>query len=211
MLTAEERGYASPYWLTFRQTAELGGTIRKGEKGTLVVFWKMLKVKDQDQPDGTKNVPLLRHYFVFNLDQCDGVTLPPRFQVEAREPVEVTSAMRGILDGYDDGPAVCHVLGERAYYSPADDRITLPTLEQFASSEGFASVALHELTHSTGHASRLDRFERNGEPQHFGDERYAREELVAEMGSAMLAAIHGIEMSFDQSAAYIASWLRAQG
>ncbi len=208
-LAADERGYSSPYWLTFRQAEELGGSVRKGEKGTLVVFWKMLQVTDQDAPEGTKNVPLLRHYFVFNLDQCDGVTLPPRFQAGPREPIEVGEAMRGILAGYCNGPDVRHVLGERAYYSPSDDRITLPMLEQFATAEGFASTALHELTHSTGHASRLDRFDRNGEPQHFGDERYAREELVAEMGAAMVAATYGIETSFDNSAAYIASWLRA--
>jgi antirestriction protein ArdC len=207
-LAADERGYSSPYWLTFRQAGELGGSVRKGEKGTLVVFWKMLEVRDQDAPDGVKRVPLLRHYFVFNLDQCEGVTLPPRFRTDEREPVEVGEAMREILAGYVDGPEIRHVLGERAYYCPSDDRITLPLLEQFATAEGFAETALHELTHSTGHASRLDRFD-NGEPQHFGDERYAREELVAEMGAAMLAAVHGIETSFDNSAAYVASWLRA--
>jgi antirestriction protein ArdC len=208
-LAADERGYSSPYWLTYRQAGELGGTVRKGEKGTLVVFWKLLDVKDQDAPDGVKRVPLLRHYFVFNLDQCDGVTLPPRFRTDEREPVEVGEAMRGILAGYVNGPEVRHALGERAYYSPSDDRITLPLLEQFTTAEGFASTALHELTHSTGHASRLDRFDRTGEPQHFGDERYAREELVAEMGAAMLAAAYGIETSFENSAAHIASWLRA--
>jgi antirestriction protein ArdC len=208
-LAADERGYSSPYWLTYRQAEELGGSVRKGEKGTLVVFWKLLAVKDETEPDGVKRVPLLRHYFVFNLDQCDGVTLPARFQTREREPVEVGAAMRGILEGYVDGPTVRHALGERAYYSPSDDRITLPLLEQFATTEGFASTALHELTHSTGHASRLDRFNRNGAPQHFGDERYAREELVAEMGAAMLAAVHGIETSFENSAAYVASWLRA--
>jgi antirestriction protein ArdC len=135
-LAADERGYSSPYWLTFRQAEELGGSVRKGEKGTLVVFWKLLQVRDQDAPDEVKRVPLLRHYFVFNLDQCDGVTLPPRFRVGAREPVEVGEAMRGILGGYVDGPEVPHVLGERAYYSPSDDQITLPLLERFATAEG---------------------------------------------------------------------------
>jgi antirestriction protein ArdC len=169
--------------------------------------------KRETAEDGTerkRRIPLLRHYNVFNVEQCDDVKLPPRFTMpEEREPLAVSEAVREILDGYADGPEVRHTPSERAYYSPALDAITLPALEQWSSEAGYAGTLFHELTHSTGHPSRLDRFPRNGEPQHFGSDRYAREELVAEMGAAILAATRGIACDFEQSAAYVASWLRA--
>ena len=215
-ISAEVGGYASPYWLTFNQAKEFGGTVRKGEKGTLVVFWKRLEVKDPESPDvdgepATKTIPMLRHYTVFNLEQTDDVTMPPRFQPDAteHEPVEPGEALDAIVAGYVDGPKIRHQAGAGASYSPFADVITLPALEQFDSSVAYSSALLHEMTHSTGHASRLNRFERNGEPQHFGTERYAREELVAEMGAAMLAAIGGIETRIEQNASYIKGWLSA--
>jgi antirestriction protein ArdC len=211
-MTAQARGYSSPFWMTFKQAQERGGSICKGEKGTLVVFWKIREIEDEvDGETVTKKIPMVRHYVVFNLEQTEGVTLPPRFILEDtdREPVEVGQAMTEVLESYVDGPHVRHVRGDSANYLPLTDVVTLPDLDQFASTEAFASTALHELVHSTGHESRLDRFERDGGPQPFGSERYAREELVAEMGAAMLAAIAGIETSFDNSAAYVANWLGA--
>lgn len=212
-LTSMERGYVSPFWLTFKQAQDHGGTVRKGEKGTQVLFWKMLDVQDRDRPtndDGskrTKRIPLVRGYTVFNLEQCDDVKMPPRFTIsdEGREPVAVPDAMREVLDGYVNGPSVRFVTQDSAHYDPAADCITLPTLDQFGTSAGFVATALHELTHSTGHPSRLDREQRN----HFGTDLYAREELVAEMGSAMLAASAGLDTDFDQSAAYVKNWLGA--
>jgi antirestriction protein ArdC len=209
-LTAQARGYESPYWLTFKQAQSFGGSVRKGEKGTLVVFWKVLK-KEVETEDGveTRGFPMMRHYYVFNLDQTDGVTLPKRFDLPEREDVETDVAIESILADYVDGPSVSYVPGSIAAYNPAADRISLPSLAEFDSTTGHASTILHELTHSTGHASRLNRFERNGEPAHFGSERYAREELVAEMGAAMLAATYGVEIVFENSAAYVANWLGA--
>jgi len=208
-LAALEAGFESPYWLTYRQAREFGGHVRKGEHGTLVVFWKRLEVKDPEAEDGRKVIPLLRSYVVFNLDQCDEVTMPRRFTPEEFEPIEPGEAVAAVLAGYVDGPTIEHRTQGRAFYSPAEDTVTLPALDQYEDAVGYASTLFHELTHSTGHVSRLARFEKNGTPQHFGDERYAREELVAEMGAAMVAAVSGTEHRVEQSASYVASWLRA--
>lgn len=210
-LAAAEGGYASPYWMTFKQAQEYGGTVRKGERGTLVVFWKLLKIADDTAEDGVKRVPMMRHYFVFNLEQTDDVKLPPRFSVneDEREPVVVSEALADVIEGYVDGPTIEHRTSDRAYYMPTTDVVTLPQLDQFEAEGGYAETVLHELVHSTGHASRLGRFAKTGEPQHFGSERYAREELLAEMGAAILAAEHGIEVDFENTAAYVASWLKA--
>jgi len=212
-LTAMEQGYASPYWVTFNQCKALGGHVRKGQRSTVVVFWKLLDRKDTaaDGAERARKIPLLRYFNVFNVEQCEELTLPARFTMpEEREPLTVSDAVRAVVDGYANGPELRHAPSESAYYSPSEDRITLPALEQWSSETGYAGTLFHELTHSTGHPSRLDRFERNGEPQHFGSQRYAREELVAEMGAAILAASTGIETGgIEQSAAYVASWLRA--
>jgi antirestriction protein ArdC len=152
---------------------------------------------------------LLRSYVVFNLDQCDEVTMPPRFTPEEFEPLEPGEAVEAVLSGYEDGPTVRHRKGDRAYYTPLDDAVTIPALDQWPNEVAYSSTLFHELVHSTGHPSRLDRFERNGEPQHFGSEKYAREELVAEMGACLVAATVGADYRVEQSASYVASWLRA--
>lgn len=208
-LSAFEAGFESPYWLTYRQGREFGGHVRKGEHGTLVVFWKRLEVKDPETDEGTKVIPLLRSYWVFNLDQCDDVIMPPRFTFEEYEPLEPGEALEAVLAGYVDGPTIRHRKGDRAYYTPSTDEVTLPAMDQWPDEAAYSSTLFHELAHSTGHPSRLDRFERNGEPKHFGSERYAREELVAEMGACLVAGTTGTDYRVDQSAAYVASWLRA--
>jgi antirestriction protein ArdC len=174
------------------------------------VLWKPIQVRDRnsEDPDAKVSIPLLRSFTVFNLAQCDGVTLPPRMRV-VREPVTPPEAMAEILAAYVDGPEIVHRPSTGAWYEPAADRITLPELSQFDDAPGYASTALHELVHSTGHESRLDRFAKTGPPQHFGTERYAAEELTAEIGASMLAAEFDIPVSFDRSAAYVASWLEA--
>jgi antirestriction protein ArdC len=208
-LAAFEAGFESPYWLTYRQAREFGGHVRNGEHGTLVVFWKRLEVKDPEAEDGKKTIPLLRSYVVFNLDQCDEVTMPPRFTPEEFEPLEPGEAVESVLSGYEDGPTIRHRRSDRAYYTPLDDTVTIPALDQWPDEVAYSSTLFHELVHSTGHPSRLDRFERNGEPQHFGSEKYAREELVAEMGACLVAATVGADYRVEQSASYVASWLRA--
>lgn len=201
--------YGSPYWLTFKQAQALGGNVRKGEKATPVVFWKWLDVDEQDEKGKAKRVPMLRYYSCFNIAQCDGIAAPqpegttPR----AHNPIETAEQ---IVAGMPNRPAIIHG-GARASYSPAFDRVSMPQAETFATGENYYNVLFHELTHATGHESRLKRkgvAGTEGEWSAFGSTPYAREELVAEMGAAFLCGHAGIvERTLDNSAAYIAGWL----
>lgn len=204
---AETKGYSSPLWATYKQLQSLGGQVRRGEKSTVIVYWNVLRKEERDASGEatTKSIPLLRYYRVFNAEQADGVTIPDRFKVE-REPVAVPDAVSSVLDGYADGPEVRHVPQGRAYYSPLADKVTLPVLEQFDAPEGYAETLFHELTHSTGHPDRCSRFSVTGNGP-FGCEAYAEEELVAEMGAAMLAGRVGVDISLDNTAAYVGGWL----
>jgi antirestriction protein ArdC len=204
---AAEKGYGSPLWGTFKQVQDFGGKIRKGEKATPIVFWKILKVNDQQasKENATKSIPLLRYFNVFNVEQADGLELPPRF-AQDRVPVAPESGVLTVIDGYIDGPDVTHVASERAFYSPTEDKVVLPLRDQFAEGDRYAGTVFHELVHSTGHRSRLDRFT---EAAPFGCATYAKEELVAEIGATLLGATVGVKTSLDESASYVASWLRA--
>jgi antirestriction protein ArdC len=203
-LTAMERSYADPRWLTFRQARTLGGAVRKGEKSTMVVFWKMLRGVDRETGQ-ERTIPLLRQYRVFNVAQCDGLELASEEERETFDPidrcVEIIAAM-------PNAPTIDHG-GNRAFYVPAMDAVQMPRFEQFVSAESYYATTFHELAHSTGHESRLKRpgiMDRHS----FGDDDYSKEELVAEMSAAMLCGVAAISPpTIDQSAAYIASWLRA--
>jgi antirestriction protein ArdC len=210
-LTAGEEGYASPYWATYRQTAALGGQVRQGERSTLVVFWKKAETEHRDPQTGevtVRAVPVLRYYRVFNAHQADG--LPDRFYPAPGEHQPIAGP-QAVLDGYlARGPRLVHVAGDRADYHPATDTIRLPMPAQFRSPESYCAAAFHEAGHSTGHPHRLNRpgiaaFD------HFGSGKYAREELIAEMTSAILCADMGIDNPdlSGNSAAYIAHWLTA--
>jgi antirestriction protein ArdC len=210
-LAAAEEDYRSRYWGTYRQITQLGGQVRRGEHSTLVVFWKPVEIADRDPQTGelsAKQVPVLRYYRVFNATQADD--LPDRFHAAPEHDTRIR-APQAMLDGYlGAGPVLRHVAGDRAAYQPASDTIRLPLRPQFRSAEHYYATAFHEAAHSTGHPSRLDRpgiaaFD------HFGSDRYAREELVAEMTSSVLCAEAGIDNPelFDNSAAYIAGWLSA--
>lgn len=209
-LTAMHAGYESPIWGTYRQIKELGGQVRRGEKSTPVIFWKRLEVAGADEVTGepaARQVPMLRQFWAFNVAQADGLPAwcyPAPGSASAVEP-------QAILDGYlAGGPQLRYVAGDEAYYEGRTDTITLPARPQFPSAAAFYGTAFHECGHSTGHPARLNR-PGIAEFDHFGSGRYAREELVAQMTSAMLCAETGIETPglFDQSAAYIAMWLRA--
>jgi antirestriction protein ArdC len=210
-LAAAEEGYRSRYWGTYRQITQLGGQVRRGEHSTLVVFWKPVEIADRDPQTGelmAKQVSVLRYYRVFNAMQADH--LPDRFHPAPKHDTQIR-APQAMLDAYlGAGPVLRHVAGDRAAYQPATDTIRLPLRRQFRSAENYYATAFHEAAHSTGHPSRLDRpgvaaFD------HFGSDRYAREELVAEMTSSVLCAETGIDNPalFDNSAAYIAGWLSA--
>lgn len=203
------QGYASPYWLTFKQALDLGGNVRKGEKGTQVVLWKRTEVatSEEERAEGgrdTKLIPLVRFYTVFNVAQCDGLKVPE--VSTARNDRQPIAEAQAIVAGYQ-GPEVRHG-GNSACYLPLHDRISMPEAGAFDSMEHYYSTLFHELSHSTGHKNRLARpgivnFDT------FGSHQYSQEELVAEMGAAFLAAHSGIngEALQDNSAAYIAHWL----
>jgi antirestriction protein ArdC len=210
-LTAAEEDFRSRYWGTYRQIAQLGGQVRKGEHATVVVFWKPVEVADSDPHTGevtVKQIPVLRYYRVFNAAQAHH--LPDRFHPAAGQNPEIIEPQM-VLDGYlSRGPTLRHFAGDRAAYHPGTDTIRLPQGSQFRSAEHYYATAFHEAAHSTGHQSRLNRpgiaaFD------HFGSDTYAREELVAEMTSSILCAETGIDHPelFDNSAAYIAGWLSA--
>lgn len=210
-LRAAAEGWESPWWVTFKQAQKLGGSVRKGSKSTLVVFWKWPSddAKAKAKKAGRSEPgPMLRYFRVFNVAQCDGldewqtVERPERPQVD---PIEVCEK---IAAQYASGPDVEHG-GGRACYAPMTDVVRMPERDRFDVAEEYYSVLFHELGHSTGHHSRL---KRDGICNHatFASHEYSREELVAEMTAAFLCGVAGIEpKTLDNSAAYIASWKRA--
>lgn len=197
--------YQSPYWMTFKQAKDLGGSVKKGEKSTLVVFWKLLK-KTEDGEE--KSIPLLRYYRIFNLEQCDipEDKIPETQQVEEfdNDPLEQCEA---VVSQMKDCPEIRHE-GFRAYYKPSVDQVTMPEREHFHDSEAYYATLFHELSHSTGHKSRLNR-DGIKSISAFGSEDYSKEELIAEMSSSFLCGACGIENStIERSAAYLQSWLK---
>lgn len=203
--TAWANGYESSYWLTFNQAKERKGTVRKGEKSSLVIFWKQYEVTDKETGE-LKEVPVLRYYRVFNVTQCEGVAVPDAatFTPIDFRPIEAAEA---IVSAYADAPAIEHG-GTRAFYRPSTDVVRLPEPTRFASGEEFYSTLFHELAHSTGHSKRLDRG-LDADPQPFGSPDYGKEELVAEMAAAFLCAHVGIEpATLQNQAAYVGGWLK---
>lgn len=198
-------------YATFKQWSELGGTIKKGSKSEIVVFWKMQDVVESTE-DGEKIIkqkPLLRYYNVFHISQVKGVEPLPQQEFEnVAEPIE---AAEELLNNYLSREQIRleQAASNEAYYSPSQDLIHLPKREQFIKSEEYYSTAFHESVHSTGHKKRLDRLA-SGINAAFGSETYSKEELIAEIGSASLMNMLGIETThtFRNSTAYIQSWLR---
>lgn len=207
LATQQANGYRSPYWLTFEQAKERGGMVRKGEHGTMVVFWKRLKVTETDKATGEpreKTIPYLRTYTVFNADQVDGLKMPAAdaLLVEHDSIAEADS----VVAGMPNRPALAHG-GNRAYYSPARDEVRMPERGQFGEIEAYYSTLFHELGHSTGHATRLAR-EGITKLDDFGSMNYGREELIAEMTAAFLCGETGIAPTVvENSAAYLRSWI----
>lgn len=200
--------YASPYWLTYKQAAAKGGQVRKGEKGTMVVFWSMLKNRSYDPSDkgSKKTIPYLRYYTIFNVEQVDGLkNVPEPAKIgEDFDPVESAEA---ILNLYVDAPKVIDG-GDRASYSPPLDQVRMPLKGQFESPEAYYATKFHELAHSTGHTDRLNRKELN-DITVFDIDEYSKEELVAEMAAAMLCGVATIdnERTITNTKAYIQGWI----
>jgi antirestriction protein ArdC len=199
-----EKGFPSQSWLTFKQARDAGGCVRKGEQGTTVVYADRFtpeaeREKARETGGDAKSVAFLKRFTVFNVSQCEG--LRPGLAAEPaplpeREIVPVAEELIG-ASGVD-----FRIGGDKAYYVPSQDFVAVPPQPAFFDQINFYRTCLHELTHATGHASRLDRNLTNS----FGSKDYAREELIAEMGSAFLCASLGIVPTV-RHADYIGSWL----
>ncbi len=185
------KNFKSPYWITFPQARELNAKIRKGERSTKIIFWQM---KEEIRDEKEVLVPELRFYSIFNLDQVEGI--------------EIQTAAPSVINPFDflcDYTEIDHGNYECGSYSPNFDKILMPFKERFVSEIRYYKTLFHEMTHSTGHPSRLNRlqnsFDRNSH-------EYSFEELVAEMGASFLCSEFGVlEETIDNSAAYIQSWL----
>lgn len=201
-----EKGYAAPLWMTYKQSQELGAQVRKGEHGSLVVFAdRFTKTETNDQGEAVEHaIPFMKGYTVFNVEQIEG--LPEHLYAQPVNPLPLSDRIERADVFVSATGAAIHHGGNQAYYAPARDMIQLPPFEAFKDKESYYSTALHELTHWTRHDTRLARdFGR----QRFGDEGYAREELVAELGSAFLCADLGITPDIrDDHAAYLGHWLK---
>ena len=199
-------GKAGEY-LTFKQVQAEGGKVKKGAKAKMVVFWKWIEQKDEETEE-VKKIPFLRYFNVFHLDDTEGIKA--KYTKELPNIAEPSAEADRIITDYlsRSGVKLSHEEGNQAYYQPSTDRIVLPLREQFTSTAEYYSTAFHELTHSTGHSSRLDRLTKLAA---FGSEEYSKEELVAEIGAATLNNAAGLETSasFRNSAAYVQNWLTA--
>ena len=194
-------------YITFKQCQEAGGHIRKGEKASMVVFWKWIEQEDEETGE-SKSVPFLRYYNVFHIDQCEGITAKHSTATAFPDGAEVLEAAQEIIYDYlsREGVKLSHMEGDKAFYRPSTDEVVLPIRKQFVSTAEYYSTVFHELTHSTGHPSRLNRLSK---PTFFGTEDYSKEELVAEIGASALVNHVGLETtsSLRNNTAYIQNWL----
>jgi antirestriction protein ArdC len=195
--------FDSPWFATFKQIQEKGGNVKKGTKSIPVVFWSIKEVEDRETGDD-KNIPILRYYRVFSLDDVEGIAAPAMEEITREfNPIEEAEL---IVANMPQRPEI--KTGQaKAYYSPALDYVNMPKSELFHSDEEYYSTLFHELSHSTGHSSRLNRSTVT-KSAHFGSGEYSKEELIAEMGASFLNAEAGIvSATLDNSAAYIQGWI----
>lgn len=207
---AERKGYPTAQYLTFKQANQLGGTIKKGEKGVKIIYWATIKPKEDvnasttdDEQKKSKLVP--KTYIVFNIAQTEGI----EFSIAAptiKSQHEQIAACEDVITGMPNPPKV-RLNGDAAYYQPIKDTVVVPPLEKSVGAEQYYSTLFHELAHSTGHSTRLNRKELM-EADGFGKVNYAKEELTAEMTAAYLCAVTEIgQPTIENSAAYIENWL----
>ena len=203
-LAAQSKGYTAAHWFTYKQAKDAGGQVRKGEKSSTVVKYGTFEREDKETGE-ERRLPYLKAYRVFNAEQIDG--LPEEYHAK---PVEAAQDLGTKADPMLDkffaatGADIRTSDEPKAYYMPSEDYIHMPPIETFYNGNAFYSVLAHECCHWTGHKSRLDRFSR------FKDKKsYAFEELIAEIGNAMVCARLGLTPDFEQSGAYVKNWLRA--
>jgi antirestriction protein ArdC len=205
-MAAEAAGHASPFWMTYRQSQLLGGQVRKGERGTVGIFYRAYQAEEAHESDedaGPRTRRVLKSFTLFNACQIDG--LPSRFFPEPR-PLPPGTERDVALDAFFAAvPARVRHWGAEAYYSPGLDQVTMPEAGLFRDLDHYRATLAHELSHWTGHESRLAR-QMGGR---FASDAYAMEELVAELSSAMLGAELGLPVDhLDHHASYLASWLK---
>ena len=204
--SAMERQFAAPIWMTFKQALELGGHVRKGEKGSPVVYANtIVRTEEGDNGrDEERAIPFLKAYSVFNIEQIDD--LPSHYYARTESTVNPDSRIASAEAFFAATGADIRHGGNSAFYIPSADFIQMPRFESFRDAHGFYSTLCHEACHWTRHEKRLDR---DLGRKRFGDEGYAREELVAELGAAFLCADLGLRLEDrEDHASYIASWLK---
>ena len=209
-LTAMDEGFTSPWWGTFHKIKELGGHLRKGSHGTKVYWWKVVVKPNPDNPDEPMKFYVGGCETVFSASQVDN--LPDKYypDLDSSEP-DILPEPQSIIDDYlSRGPTMVRAPQGKAYYTPADDQITMPMRSQFSDAAEEMCVQFHECAHSTGHKSRLNRpgiTDWSG----FGSHGYGIEEMCAEASSAILAAMTGVETesTWNNSAAYLDNWIHA--
>jgi antirestriction protein ArdC len=203
MLSAS--GFPSPYWLTFNQASKLGGRVKAGERSNMVVYWNVGQEKLNPKTGKISKPFLLRYSRVFNLSQTEGIQ--SKLGIEDRAPVPDIAACESLVAAMPNAPAIGP--SDRAWYRPSTDAVGIPPKTAFHSSDAYYATLYHELGHSTGHASRVGR-EGIEELNSFASESYSKEELIAEMTSAMLCGVTGIAPAvIENSAAYLRSWITA--
>lgn len=193
--------YSDPRWITYNKASEFGGQVRKGEHGTFIVLWNPFQTQDKDGNDITRFY--LKYFNVFNVEQIDGLDMTKLTKVPETQEHDSIASAEAILAGYQNPPSFSHG-GNRAFYVPSLDSITVPAKNTFKTVAGYYATRFHEAGHSTGHESRLGRDIRN----EFGCGEYSKEELVAEFCNAFLCAHAGIHDTVENSAAYIENWRR---
>ena len=209
--------YESPYYLTYKQAKAKGGCVKKGEKASLVTYWQFLYFKNEKplpakmpqaekERIADKKIPLLKYYNVFNVEQCEGVEYP-KIEASDLNDNEKLAKCESIIDAMPNKPSLTFG-GGRAFYRPLTDNVTMPKIETFHGSSEYYSTFFHELAHSTGHSSRLNR-EGIEKVAAFGDAVYSKEELVAEFTACFLCGETGIlQRTVENSTAYLESWLK---
>lgn len=198
--------FSSNEWMTYKQAQDAGFQVRKGSKGSPIVFWKF-DSKENTETGENERFAFARGYTVFNVEQIDGIPLSlPLDDAPAFEPIQAADSM---VDGYlARGPQLAHDGGNKAFYSPTFDKVSMPKRESFTTPDAYYSTLFHELAHSTGHETRLKRLDGVGQFS-FGSESYSKEELIAEFGAAFLCAQTGIvnPSVTDNHTAYIQNWI----
>ncbi|MEN8908114.1 MAG: zincin-like metallopeptidase domain-containing protein, partial [Clostridiales bacterium] len=189
-------------YLTFSQIKEKGGELKKGSKGEMVIFFKPLEKEKKDKKSKEKYI-VLRYYKVFHLDDVEG--LESKYVKKINNPIKEAE---NIINNYEDKPRIVNIEQNRAYYDMFSDKINVPLISNHKTSEDYYSTLFHEAIHSTGYKERIGRFKEN-EIMNFGSDVYSKEELIAEIGAAMLCGIAGIiDKTINNSVSYLDSWIK---